>query len=132
MKFEFKNIEEISDIIDRYESIVDRADKIVRKYGCSLKYYFDVEHIEMSRDLQSLIVTGTDYDGEYHDGALPASWLFISDEELKVAVDEEVERRRQIKLEIQAHLKKKRQEEFEKQERAEYERLKLKFEGTNS
>lgn len=69
---------------------------------------------------------------EHHSGTFPASYLCMSDDDLKKIAEDELKKReeaRLARLAEQARIQKINAERLEKQEREEYERLKKKFEG---
>lgn len=115
------NIKEVKKILSDYEELVEKSKRLIDGN-------FSVESVEMANDDDYLLIgyyCWTWEQTQYE--TVPISWLFLSDEDLSKAKEEkrreEEERKRRIKmLENQKH---------EEEERAEYERLRKKFEGEN-
>ena len=122
------NPAEAIEALDRAESIKSRAEVILVPGN-----YWDIEYViwdhDTKLDRDEIIAIGTDIDGDYHDESFPIEWLFLDDESLKKAKEEEKERIRKEKEEHEARLKAEEDKIVEEKERAEYERLKEKFEG---
>ena len=117
-------ISQLDSIISQYDKYVERAEKIIPVSS------FDAEKIELNGD--TISVTGQIYACGYSDYVqyeFPAEWLFLDDEELKIAKQrqQEEERKREEALRKQQELE--TAKKLEEEERAELARLKAKYES---
>ena len=108
------NIEEVKKIISDYEEVMEKSRRLVDN--------FSVESVEIVGDDYLCIGYFWNWSTEYEE--VPISWLFLSDEDLSKAKEEKRREKEELKRRMEMLENQKREEE----ERAEYERLRKKFE----
>lgn len=130
-----KSIEELKNLIEDYDTLVKKAEKLTDGYR------FSAERLSItdSHGEPYVEVEGTQTCcgcNEYDSYLIPAKWLFMSDEE--VEADKKLIREREAEAKRKALIKAKRDAEKkakeaekkkEQRERRQYERLKKKFEN---
>lgn len=122
-----KTLEELVNVLESYEEVVSRASDIAElPDGCTADY------IEYNRSNGMVDVYGTYFcRGEFchEEDRFPIEWLVMSDEQVKEAKAEKKRAELLAKQEREREAAERAACEQEEKDRAEYERLKLKFES---
>lgn len=146
------NSAEVEEVLDKYNLIKKRV-KIILRFWMQNEYIDedDIFRINVISDKEMLEIADVrtcgmhktcnckmfyvDYECSLCDDSVidseffPTDWLFLSENSLRIAIKEERGRREAVLEEREATRKAEAKRISEEKERAEYERLKAKFEG---
>jgi len=125
MNRKYKSVKEIKEIVDKYNELKEWCERFI-----TVDDYFDeFDCIEFGSKTLDLCYEYFDgYSTEYHSKCVPIEWLLLNKEELRKAIKEKEEKDRIEAEERETHMKQVEKELEEAREKAEYERLKAKFE----
>lgn len=116
------NVEDVIKLIANYNWLIDNCKRLT-----SIQ---DIDRVDFEGN--NLVIYGSStYRGctSYEEDEVPIKWIFLNDEELKKAKEEKLDAEKTTKEmedELNSFLKKQAEEQ---KDRAEYERLKKKYEG---
>ena len=135
------SLAEVRDVLDKYDQIRERVLQILVKlryeWRLDLADIHDISEVTGTemwniKDAYPCRVLNITYDNgdccaghEY----IPEDWLFYAEEALDQAISKETDRRAQAKALHDQQIRIEREQRAAEKERAEYERLKQKFEG---
>ena len=121
-----KDIEDVKNIIAKYEWLKEKADKLIIDH----QYVDEIDDVNFEAD--KLIISFTRYyKGCYErdEDVVPIEWLFLSDDDLRNAKTKIIDERREIAEEQRRFKEALKLKAQEQKDREEYARLKAKFEG---
>lgn len=137
------NKEDIKTYLELKERLNSKAIYVCEKLGAISSNYkqtasFEVESIDLTENGDNVEITSVEYfhgESDYWFASFPSYLLSYSDEELEEYINQELEKQRQEEEQKNKKLQKQLEEQakaLEENERKEYERLKEKFENTNT
>ena len=137
------NKDDIKTYLELKERLNSKAIYVCEKLGAISSNYkqtasFEVESIDLTDDGEEVNITSVEYfhgESDYWSAYFPSYLLSYTDEELDEYINQELEKQRQEEEQKKKKLEKQLEEqakELEEKERKEYERLKEKFENTNT
>ena len=137
------NKDDIKTYLELKERLNSKAIYVCEKLGTISSNYkqtasFEVESIDLTENGDNVEITSVEYfhgESDYWFASFPSYLLSYTDEELDEYINQELEKQRQEEEQKKKKLQKQLEEQakaLEEQERKEYERLKEKFENTNT
>ena len=137
------NKDDIKTYLELKERLNSKAIYVCEKLGAIYPNYkqtaaFEVESIDLTDDGEEVEITSVEYfhgESDYWFASFPSYLLSYTDEELEDYINQELEKQRQEEEQKKKKLEKQLEEQakaLEEKERKEYERLKEKFENTNT
>lgn len=137
------NKDDIKTYLELKERLHSKAIYVCEKLGAISSNYkqtasFEVESIDLTENGDNVEITSVEYfhgESDYWFASFPSYLLSYTDEELDEYINQELEKQRQEEEQKKKKLQKQLEEQakaLEEQERKEYERLKEKFENTNT
>lgn len=123
-----KTLEELKDLFAAYEEVVSRASDIAELPSGTSVDYIEYDGVNGMIDVYGTSVCRGECCPE--EDRFPIEWLVMSDEQVKEVKAEKKRAELLAKQEREREAAERVAREQEEKDRVEYERLKLKFEGT--